>query len=292
MLLYQKGMLNLDAPVTEIIKDFPEKQWPFTTRQLLSHTAGLPDYEDLNPHGLLYSLLNFKEFSSVQQSLEVFKDVPLLFEPGTDFKYNSFGPVLASRIVEVLSGISFEEYMKEHIFTPLQMKNTSFDKGSENPTTTARFYEIDNLGNYRNWHTFGFPKQTQNLSYKWAGGGILSTPTDLVLFGTHLLNNDSLIQKTVKDIFFTPQKLRNGSINPQRYALGWRVYDDYTSPLFKKSTPLRIIHHAGVSKGSMNFLCMFPDEKIVINLSTNGRSDRIQFSPFWDFTMKIASVFL
>lgn len=292
MKLVQEGKLDLDQAVSSIITDFPEKKWDFTTRQLLSHTAGIPDYEDLGLYGLYFSLLNISNFSSVDEGLKLFKNVPLLFEPGTDFKYNSFGPVLASRVLEIQSGMGFEDYMKRHIFIPSKMSNTYFDKGDQNPVTIAKFYETDNGGKYRNWHTFGFPKQTQNLSYKWAGGGLLSTPKDLVQLGNRLLNDVDFINPQIREQFFTPQQLRNGEVNPQNYALGWRVNTNYSSKYFKNNQTTLLVHHGGVSKGSMNFLCLFPEKNIVINVSTNGRSDTIDFMPFWNYTMKIVSVFM
>ena len=292
MLLYQNGKIDLDAPLNSLLDNYPEKKWQFTMRQLLSHTAGMPDYEDLGFKGIMYSLLNFKQFSSVEHGLIVFKDVPLLFEPGTDFKYNSFGPVLASRVLEVLTNESFQDYMNKNIFRPIKMNHTFFDQGSNNNSLVAKFYETNNKGLFRNWHTFGFPKQTQNLSYKWAGGGFLSTPSDLVKLGAALIQNDSFVNSFVKKEFFTLQKLKNGEVNPNNYALGWRVAEDYTSDYFKKDKKVTIIHHAGVSKGSMNFLCLFPNEKIVVNLSTNGRSENIDFSPFWNSLMQLSALFI
>ncbi|GHB32252.1 serine hydrolase domain-containing protein [Mongoliitalea lutea] len=292
MKLVQDEKLDLDVPISTIIQNYPEKQWSFSTRHLLSHTAGLPDYEDLGIKGLYYSMLNFKQFSSVEESLALFQNIPLLFEPGTGFKYNSFGPVLASRVVEISSGMSFEEFMNKYIFQPSGMKNTYLEKGKNNPASIAKFYETDNQGSYRNWHTFGFPKQIQNLSYKWAGGGMLSTPTDLVLLGNRLLTDNEFIGEDIKGIFFTPQLLNNGEVNIQNYALGWRLNQSYTSKHFKNRTVTMMVHHAGISKGSMNFLCLFPKENIVINVSTNGRSEDIDFSHFWDFTMQLVAPFV
>lgn len=112
MLLVKDGLLDLDKNILEYLPEFPAKKYAFTTRQLLSHTAGIVDYEDLSIKYGLYTLLNFKQYDSVAQGLEIFKDEALLFEPGSDFKYNSFDVVLASRVIEKISGMDYLNYLK------------------------------------------------------------------------------------------------------------------------------------------------------------------------------------
>jgi serine beta-lactamase-like protein LACTB, mitochondrial len=78
----------------------------------------------------------------------------------------------------------------------------------------------------------------------------------------------------------------------QNFALGWGLNQSYSSKHFKNGIVTRMVHHAGVNKGAMNFLCLFPKANIVINVSTNGRSEDIDFSHFWNFTMKVVSPFV
>lgn len=293
MIAVQEKKLDLYQSVPELLKNYPQKQWDFNTAQLLSHTAGLPDYEDLGLKGLFYSALNAKDFTSVEEGITLFKDIPLLYEPGTHFKYNSFDIVLASLVLERVTGTSFSDFLQSRLFQVLDMQHTFPDRGGKKPEGRAEFYETSEHDRFRVWHTFGFPKPEQNLSYKWAGGGLLSTPTDLVKMGNALLNDTLLFNRKVRDTFFTPQHLRNGEINEQNYALGWRSNTAYTSACFPPDTPkVWIVHHAGVSKGSMNFLCLFPNENVVIDVAVNGRSDKVNFPPFWNFTMEIAAPFL
>lgn len=292
MIAVQENEVDLYKNVSEILEDYPKKKWGFNTAQLLSHTAGFPDYEDLRIRGLFYSLLNFKEFSTVEEGTKLFKNIPLLFEPGTDFKYNSFDIVLASRVLEVATNSSFTDYLQMKLFNPLNMKNTFLDSKNNQPANRAEFYEIDKSTSFRVWHTFGFPKPEQNLSYKWAGGGMLSTPTDLVKLGNALINDSTLFQKKVRDIFFTPQKLTNGQVNEQNYALGWRSNKEYKSKYFENDEPIWIVHHAGVSKGSMNFLCLFPESNVVIDVAINGRTNKANFSPFGDFVIQMVAPFI
>lgn len=84
------------------------------------------------------------------------------------------------------------------------------------------------------------------------------------------------------------KKIISGKINPQSYALGWRSYKQYYNEKFGES--VWMVHHRGVSKGSMNFLVMFPDYNVVIDASINSRAS--DFLIFWEEVMKLASFFL
>ncbi len=293
MKLVQQNKLNLDESVSNLLPDYPVKKWKFTTRQLLSHTAGFPDYEDLSISGGFYTLLNFKQFHTVEEGLVVFKDVPLLFKPGDRFRYNSFDVVLASRVIEKISNQDFLGYLENNLFQTLKMKHTYGDHFVKEPEYEAEFYQTSSGNKYRRWHTFGVLHPDQNLSYKWAGGGLLSTPGDLVKMGNALLNDTTFVNTRVRNAFFEPQRLSNGEINEQKYALGWRSYYDYASQhLLGEETPVWMVHHGGVSKGSMNLLCLFPNEGVVIDVAINGRQKEFDFSPFWYQVMDLVQPFL
>lgn len=293
MKLVQQNKLNLDLSVADILPDYPSKKWEFTTRQLLSHTAGFPNYEDLGISGGFYTLLNFKQFYTVDEGLELFKDVPLLFKPGEQFQYSSFDVVLASRVVEKISDNDFLNYLEKDIFQTLKMENTYGDHSNTKSKTEAEFYQTSSDNSFRKWHTFGVPHHDQNLSYKWAGGGLLSTPSDLVKMGNALLNDTTFVSDNVRNKFFEPQRLSNGEINEQKYALGWRSYYDYASEhLLGEDKPIWMVHHGGVSKGSMNLLCLFPNKNVVIDVAINGRQKDFDFGPFWYQVMNLVQPFL
>ena len=82
--LYEQGRLDLDAPVSRYCPDFPEKPWPVTARQLLCHQGGIRHYRPDEPTVT-------RRFSSFAESLALFRDDPLLFEPGTAVRYSTYG---------------------------------------------------------------------------------------------------------------------------------------------------------------------------------------------------------
>lgn len=289
--LVSQGRLNLDDSIGHRIPNFPEKRWNFTTRQLLSHTAGIGNYENfLSAHSIFTTLCNCRQFDSVTEALSVFNDFELLFQPGTDFKYSSFGTILASAVIEVASGQPFLEFMELQVFQAHGMASTVGDHSKPNIAGLATFYESSE-GAFREWRALGvFPREI-NLSYKWAGGGLLSTPSDMVRLGSAWLLDSTFIDAGTRANFFTPQILSDRSVNEQGYALGWRSYQDYRSEhLFDGEKDVWIVHHGGVSKGSMNLLVLFPEYELVIDASINARA--ATFSDFWETVMDLAGCFL
>ncbi len=112
------------------------------------------------------------------------------------------------------------------------------------------------------------PWRHVNLSSKWASGGLVSTPTDLVRLGAAYLHSSHLTQKTVS-LLWTPERLSDGTVNLQGYAIGWRS-DRFDGVLGEQ---IWRVHHGGVSKGAMSWLAIFPELDVVIALNSNSRAD-------------------
>lgn len=111
-----EGLIDLDASFYTYVPYYPKKKYDFTIRQLASHTAGIRGYR-----GTEYGL---NKPYSIRESIELFKDDELLFEPGTDYLYNSFDWVLISLAMQEVSGVSFEEYVEKKVLQPLGMDQT------------------------------------------------------------------------------------------------------------------------------------------------------------------------
>ncbi|WP_394749180.1 serine hydrolase domain-containing protein [Spongiimicrobium salis] len=286
---FQKKQLFMDASIGDTIINWKRKQWDFSMRQLLSHTAGFGNYGDFGMSSWKYTLCNCYEFNTVTEGLNVFNTTDLLYEPGTDFAYSTFDINFASAVLEQATGMPFPKYMEQEIFTPLGMKHTYADHTRPKSEHFATFYETDN-GYYREFRSFGF-RYDINLSYKWAGGGFISTPSDLVRLGNAWVNDTTFIHTNTKKEFWKPVKLKNGEINEQQYALGWRSYLDFNyEHLGDGETSYWVVHHGGVSKGSQNFLVLFPNYNLVIDASINANV--MPFSKFFAEVMQIATPFL
>ncbi len=159
-----------------------------------------------------------------------------MYEPGTAFQYSTFDINLSSAVLEQASGQEFLPFMDSQVFDRLGMQATYADHAQPKTEHFATFYQIWD-GYYREYRNFEI-KYDVNMSYKWAGGGFISTPTDLVKLGNAWLNDSTFIsQETVKE-FWTPAKLNTGEVNWQEYALRWRSYLNYSSKEIGNEKPL------------------------------------------------------
>nr|WP_299343699.1 serine hydrolase [Allomuricauda sp.] len=286
--LVDRGKLKLDAVIGDTITNWTRKKWDFTLRQLLSHTSGVGNYEDFGLASGRYTLCNCNQFNSASEGLKVFDRYPLIYKPGSNFAYSTFDINLSSVVLEQAAGQPFLDYMQVNIFDSLKMKNTYGDHARPNTEHFATFYETLD-GSYREYRTMGI-RHDVNLSYKWAGGGFISTPTDLVKMGNAWLADSTFLSMETKKEFWTPVRLSNGKVNEQEYALGWRSWLRYENESLMDGKPIWMVHHGGVSKGSMNFLVLFPEYDLVIDASINARAEH--FGDFAREVRKIANCFL
>lgn len=287
-LAIQDGVLDLDSKITQI-KNWPRKPWDFSMRQLLSHTAGIGNYLDFGLASGKYTLCNCYQFNTATEGLKVFNSYAMLYEPGTDFAYSTFDVNLASAILEQRTQVTFPEYVNQKLFSRLAMIDSYADHTKPQSEHFATFYQTEE-GWYREYRNFEQVYDV-NLSYKWAGGGFISTPSDLVKLGNAWTSDTTFINNSLKQQFWTPVRLQNGEINEQEYAVGFRsnlVYNDEL--LVTEDKSFWIVHHGGVSKGSQNFLLIFPNYELVIDASINANVE--PFSKLSSEVMKIAAVFL
>ncbi|HWC72918.1 MAG TPA: serine hydrolase domain-containing protein [Gemmatimonadales bacterium] len=248
--LYQAGKLDLDAPVQRYVPTFPDKGAPITTRLLGGHLAGIRHYKGdefrMNQH-----------FANVTAGLSIFKDDSLVAPPGTRFSYSSYGFNLISAVIEGASGEQFLTYMSRHVFKPLGMTHTAPDKNDSLIPNRTRFYDRTDSGQ------FVLAPPVDN-SYKWAGGGFISTAEDLVKFGSAHLSPGWLKQATL-ELLFTPQHTTSGE--QTQYGIGWFVATDTLGH--------RIVWHGGGSVGGTTVFGVDRDSHVVIALVSNVTDARL-----------------
>lgn len=240
--LIEKEVISVNDSISRIVPQFPKKEYEFTVKQLASHQSGVPHY------GFQDMLGGNKHYDDVISSLEVFSKRKLLFEPGTDFQYSSYGYVLLSAVIQNASNRPFLEFMKDQVFSPINANNTEAE---------------DFAGNLSLLYNSKGTKEIKrkDISYKWAGGGMVSTATDLVSI---VDNMSKLLKSETISLLTTPIAMNNGTINPQNYGMGWRYYE---------SGDLKIIHHGGTIDGGRAFIARFPDDKITVAVTTNCRAN-------------------
>ncbi len=244
-LLYEQGKLDLDVPVQRYVPSFPDKGYPITTRELAGHLAGIRHYKD-------DEFLSNRHYATVLAGLAIFQGDSLLFQPGTRFSYSSYGWNLISAVVEAASGDNFLHYMSLHVFRPLGMTHTAPDRADSLMPDRTHFYDADSEGG-----GFHVSPPVDN-SYKWAGGGFVSTAEDLVTFGSALLEPGFLKAETL-NLLFTSQHTTSGE--PTGYGVGWFIGSD--------SLGHRWVYHGGGSVGGTAAFGLDRDSHVVVAILAN-----------------------
>lgn len=242
--LHENGKLDLDQPIQTYLPEFPEKSGTITTRQLAGHLAGIRHYANDD------EFLSAVPYESIVDALSIFADDPLLFPPGSEFSYSTYGYNLISAVLERAAAQDFLEYMARNVFDPSGMNSTVPDRVFSLIRHRSRYYSIEEsqLSNAP-W---------VNNSNKWAGGGFLSTSEDLVRFGqAHL--SDTLLSRQTIELMWTSQKTSSGE--ETGYGIGWSIEID--------ESERKIIRHGGGSIGGITELRIYPDQGLVVAVITN-----------------------
>jgi serine beta-lactamase-like protein LACTB, mitochondrial len=269
-LLLEKQRLKLDDQIQTHVPAFPKKQWPVTLRQVMGHVAGIRT--DSGDEGPLFSM----HCERPVDALQAFAEDSVLFEPGTQYRYSSYGWILMSAAVEAAADEPFMTFMRKQIFEPLRMDDTRAEFGTEPAGGRATSY---------------FPRFAADPGYGlhlmrpidyscYAGSSaFLSTPSDLVRFAM-AINGGKLLQPATVQLLQTSQQLPSGQ--ETGYGLGW---DLETVALGEKET--RLVGHDGESLGGMVASFMtFPEHGIVVSVTSN-----ISYANTYSLAVKIAEAF-
>ncbi|HZZ72175.1 MAG TPA: serine hydrolase domain-containing protein [Pirellulales bacterium] len=200
MQLVEQGKLAVDDPVEKYLPEFQgqmlvaEKsadsltlkrpRHPILIRELLTHTSGMPDL----PPGL--SDLYTKRDKTLAEEIMAMSQRPLNFEPGSKWSYCNTGLDTAGRIIEVVAKQRYEDYLAEHVFRPLQMKDTTFYATPEQRPRLAGLYaqkdgKLVSAGHY-------LIGASENAKLPIPAGGLLSTGADLAKLYQALLHQGEL----------------------------------------------------------------------------------------------------
>lgn len=244
MLLVEQGKIDLDAPVQKYVPSFPDKGAKITPRLLAGHLAGIRHYKN-------GEMEISRHYESVAEGLKIFADDPLVSPPGKEFHYSSYGFNLLSAAMESAAGENFLTYMHSNVFVPLGLRHTVADQTAELIEQRARPYRKTDDGPLRN-------APYVDNSYKWAGGGFLSTAEDLALFGSALLQPGFLKPESLK-LLFTSQKTTDGK--ETGYGIGWFVG--------KSKSGQKVYAHDGGAVGGSSRLILYPDARVVVAMICN-----------------------
>ncbi len=248
MKLVEAGKLELDAPIQKYCPAFPQKQWPITTRQLLSHQSGIRDYRNAE------ETINTRHYKNIKEALAQFSADPLEFEPGTKFQYTSYGYVVLGCVIEGASGKSYDAYMQQAIFDPLHMSATGLDDVFAIVPHRAHGYTIDSLHQLQN-------AVFVDVSNKPPGSGINSTAHDMGNFVAALLSQKLLSDASLRQML-TPAKTSDGK--PTIYGLGLFLGGPLNS-----YQGIAEAGHGGDQQGFSSVLYLLPEKRFGVVALTN-----------------------
>ena len=245
--LIDDGKLDLDAPVQQYVPAFPEKaKGTVTSRSVGGHLSGIRHYQGTEN-------LSSRKYQTVTQSLEIFKDDTLQTPPGEAYSYSSYGWNLLSAVVEGASGEEFLPFMYENVFGPLDMRNTVAEHMDSIIVGRSGYY-------WRSGRGMDAPiinAPYVDNSYKWAGGGFVSTPEDLLKFAHGLMYGDILSEET-RNMLWATQHTSDGEATG--YGIG---FSDGKAMMHRR------VGHGGGSVGGNAWFNMFVDDGVAMAVLTN-----------------------
>lgn len=264
MQLAERGLLDLDAPVQKYCPAYPAKQWPVTARQLLGHLGGVRHYNS----DAEFDSTRF--YPTVADGLAMFKDDPLIHEPGTKYFYTTHGYSVIGCAVEGASGKKFTDYVRESVLIPAGTERMRVDSVADLIPGRAQGYRRNPDGTLRN-------SPLADSSYKIPGGGFVSTVEDLARFAV-AVQTGKLLKRETAEQMFTKQKLRDNTETP--YGLGWQI--GATS-----DGRQRVVSHGGAQQRVSTLLVLRPEQNFAVALMANVEGTRLN-----DLAAQIADAFL
>lgn len=240
MILQEDGLLQVRDPVGKYMPDLPDSWKPLTIHQLLTHTSGLMHSWALPAFGQ-----RMAEVRSFRDVIRDFYDQPLQFEPGQGYGYSGLGYFLLARLIEDVSGQTYEAFLRARIFDPLGMNDTGGDRPGPSADRRARAYGFTE-NEYREAPTVHWPIMT-------GGGNLYSTVEDMAQWDRALRRHE-LITDSSYEALYTPERAN--------YAYGWFV---------RTNNGRKVIEHSGGVQGFTSFIARYPDAGVsVIVLSNLG----------------------
>lgn len=263
MKLKEAGKLDYDQKVNTILTDFPYDT--ITVRQLLHHTSGLTDYERIVDENFVKEDSTEAYILGNNEILKLFFEInpELDFQPGEKWEYSNTGYLVLASIVEKISGQHFREFLKEQIFDPVGMTNTTLYKYKIAPDT-----EMPNrVFGYRTAlnQTDLVPNDYNIVNDVRGDGGIFSTLDDLYKWNLALANH-TIISKDYLDEAWTAGVLNNGEKTD--YGFGWFLERDASKP--------KTVFHSGGWVGFVTFLYNEVETQSGFIMLTNNTTDNFR----------------
>lgn len=242
--LMEQGKLKLEDEITKFIPDYPVQGNKITIEHLLTHTSGIQNFSGRKDPEKKLAL-----DCTPDEVIDFFKNLPMLFAPGTKWEYSNSGYFLLGYIIEKITGKPYSEYINENFFKPLGMTNSLYANDKKIIQNRVGAYSMGDNG-FEN-------SQPRNITHVFSAGAIQSTVEDF--FKWHqAIQSFKLVKRETLDKAFTRYKLADGK--EADYGYGWRLGYVYESPS---------VWHGGFITGFGTIESYLPKEDVFVAVFSN-----------------------
>jgi CubicO group peptidase (beta-lactamase class C family) len=261
MQLHERKLLNVSDYIDKYLPDYPNGD-KISIHHLLTHTSGIFNYAAT----LEFWQSEMRLFSpSLNDVIDLFKNIPLGFNPGERFSYSNSGYILLTAIIEKISGLTYGKYLNEYILFPIGMKNTGYDDGRTILKNLASGYSV--------WKDMIHPER-EDMSNTLGAYGLYSTVEDLYLWDRALYTENIISFDSLQKIFTAHHDQYGG------YGL------HVTQQNILGSSRCRVGHLGDISGYIANFI-RFPNDDLVVIVLSN-----MSFTPVERISEDLARIVL
>ena len=255
MVLVERGQVELDRPINDYLGQVEltghaGQSSKATVRMLLAHTSGLPLHYNFYPRNEAYRRPSMEE--------TIRRYGILVTKPGETYQYSNLGYGVAGYIIERVSGMNYEKFMKEEVFRPLGLSHTSVPTAPDSRRRWAiRYWDSET------------PLPFYDFDHRGASA-IFSSVHNLVRFGMFHLKNDLRDQKAIltdRSIDQMKRPIARRSVG-RGYGMGWQI--------FRSGNGSRVVAHTGSMGGVSAWLILIPREKVAVALLANTQTGFVQ----------------
>ncbi|WP_299218621.1 serine hydrolase [uncultured Aquimarina sp.] len=262
--LAEEQKLSLEDDIKKYLPDYPTQDKTITLEHLLSHTSGIKDYLNIESFNKAFQ----RQDMSPKELIDFFKNQPMDFEPGSKYQYSSSGYIILGHIIEVISGISYEDYMKETIFKPIGLNNTFYD----NTETLIK----NRVSGYKNRNGVYENIDFLSMTLPYAAGSLASTTENLFKWNEALKSEKIIASKSLSKAY-TAFKLNSGKSGLQGY--GWEIGN---------VQGIKAVKHSGGINGFITYVLSVPEKDIYVAILTNSENT----NNLGQITSKLAAIAL
>ncbi|HCT69812.1 MAG TPA: serine hydrolase, partial [Bacteroidales bacterium] len=213
LMLMEQGKLSLTDDITKFIPDYPAQGHKITIHHLLTHTSGIKSYTGMQEWQPLW-----RKDMSPAEMIDLFKNQPMDFAPGERFLYNNSAYFLLGYIIEKASGLTYQQFLEDNIFKPLQMNNSYY--GSHKRVIPNRAAGYQNQDGFTN-------AEYLSLTQPYSAGSIMSNVDDMLKWQNAIRDNKLVKAGSIQLAF---KGYSTNDNKPFHYGYGWGVNEINGAP--------------------------------------------------------------